>query len=268
MKRENDKWIDRRAVEIAATPQQVWDAWARPEHIAAWFADAAHGEPVTGGTLTHVFEKFGLEVAHQVVEAVPGERLVLDAVGPGGVPFRQEVHVRRQSGVTVLELVHSGFDDGSDWSDEFEGIDSGWTLALALLRHYVERYFGRRRTHYFVMRPAAFTFDRLEPWFRSEQGLADWLTRSGTVGEVGERVALELRTGDRITGEVLAWSGREAAVSWSEAEGALELKAFPMGGSGNAIALRACSWSATPPPVADVEAWMTEALDRLAARLA
>ena len=168
-------------------------------------------------------------------------------------------------GETVLELVHSGFDDGADWGDDYEGADSGWAMALAILRHYLEHHFGRPRTNYFVMRPASYEFAQLDALYRSEAGLSKWLTRSGRTGEVGDEVALELRDGGRVTGEVLAWTGRECAVSWREIAGVLELKAFPMGPRGRAIALRGSSWSDAAPAEAEVEAWMSAALDRLAA---
>lgn len=273
-------WSDRRQLRTRATVEQAWSAWAEPEIIAQWFADRAHGEAVEGGTLTHVFETFGMEVEHRVVEVVPGERLVLEAVGPSGVPFRQQIHVRRDGGTTLVDLVHSGFGDDAPWGDEFEGIDSGWTMALAVLRHYLEHHYGRPRHQAFAMRPVstgapapapsdasagAPSFDAL---FRSAEGLGRWLTRAGAVGEVGEAVALELREGGPLHGQVLAWTGREVALSWAEQEGTLELKSFPFGRMGLMIALRASSWSASPPDRAAMERWMQAALDRLAPALA
>ena len=258
---------DRRILRTTATPQQAWDAWAKPENIAQWFADKAHGEAVAGGTITHVFEKFGMELPHKVIEAVPGERLVLEGMGPGGLPFRQQVLVRRDGGETVIELVHSGFDDAADWGDEYEGMDSGWKMALAILKHYLENHFGRPRRTYFVMRPAAYENDQLDGAFRSEAGLGQWLTSAGSIGEVGSPVALQLQHGASLTGEVLAWTGLETAVSWAEVRGVVELKAFSMGPRGKAIALRAASWADEPPPTEEVEAWMTAALDRLATTL-
>ena len=264
-KRENNRWTDTRTLRTTATPQQVFEAWADPELLAQWFPEAARGEAVPGGTMTYVFSKFGIEMVHQVVEVVPGERLVLDGKNPAGLPFRQEIAIRREGGETVLELVHSGFDDGADWGDDYEGADSGWAMALAILRHYLEHHFGRPRTNYFVMRPASYEFAQLDALYRSEAGLSKWLTRSGRTGEVGDEVALELRDGGRVTGEVLAWTGRECAVSWREIAGVLELKAFPMGPGGRAIALRGSSWSDAAPAEAEIEAWMSAALDRLAA---
>ena len=139
-----------------------------------------------------------MQLPHKVIEAVPGERLVLEGMGPGGLPFRQEVVVRRDGGETVIELVHSGFDDAADWSDEYEGMDSGWKMALAILKHYLENHFGRSRRTYFAMRPATYENAQLDGAFRSEAGLGRWLTTGGSIGDVGAPVALQLQHGGPV----------------------------------------------------------------------
>lgn len=262
------RWTDRRELETTATPQQVWEAWAKPEIIAGWFADRAYGTPEKGSTITHVFEAFGLELPYQVVEAIPGETIVFDGIGPGGRPFRQEIHIHKRGGRTVLELVHSGFDAEASWDDEFEGIDSGWQLALAVLRHYLETYFGRAKKTWLTMRPAPLDLGRANDLFRSREGLAAWLTDgNGEVGEVGDAVALSLRDGRHLGGLVLAWSGREVALSWPEIDGVLELKAFTSP-AGTMVGLRAFSWADTPPDDDAMNSWMNASLDALVGHLA
>jgi hypothetical protein len=82
-------------------------------------------------------------------------------------------------------------------------------------------------------------------------------------------VKLELIGGRTLTGRVLARSSREVIVGWDELEGTLELKAFPLGPHGRALALRAASWATQQPPgVAELEAWMTTACAALAESLA
>jgi uncharacterized protein YndB with AHSA1/START domain len=263
----DEEWRDERRIRIQASPDRVWAAWAEPEEIARWFADRATGEPTPGATITHIFESFHLELPHEVVEAVPGERLVLRGHGPGGIPFRQEIRVRSDGGETVLDLVHSGFSDDADWDDEYEGIDSGWKLALAILRLYLERYPGRDRTGWLAMRPAAFDYDALARFHRDPDALSRWLTESGGIGDVGDPVSLALRDWQpaTLTGRVLARSSREVAISFDELDGALELKAFDAGPDTRMLALRLHSWRADPPPSELVEPMMRAALDRLAA---
>ncbi len=266
-KADKAETVDRRELRTTASPHEVWRAWADPEIIAQWFADRAEGEAVPGKTIAHIFEAFGMKLEYRVIEAQPGERLVLEGTSPQGLRFRQEVLIRRDGGETVMELVHSGFDDDADWGDEYEGIDSGWKLAFAILKHYLEQHFGRARVSYFAMQPAELGWGDLERFFRQPEGLATWLTRSGAIPEVGESYELILRDGQTVSGKVLAWSGREAALTWEQADGVIELKAFAMGPAGRAVALRSASWASEPPPRKDTEVWMSAALSRLVAAL-
>jgi len=102
-------------------------------------------------------------------------------------------------------------------------------MALALLKHYLENYYGSPRNSFFAMRPAAFSFERVIPFHRTATGLKKWLTTSGELGGIAEALALPLQEGCRISGRVLAKTKRETALSWKEIRGALELKAFSMG---------------------------------------
>lgn len=241
-------WTDRRTLRTRATPEEMYRAWADPDILAGWFADRARGEAKPGGEIVHVFDSFGMEISHRVLEADPPHRIVLEGQSPAGEPFRQEIHIQQQGGETLLELVHSGFgeplsENQADWDDETKGIDSGWQLALAILRHYLEDYFGRPKTSLFLARPANFDWRRLEPLFRSGRGLNQWLVEEGAIGKVGSATRLRLRDAGRLTGKVLADSGREIALEWSEIEGVLELKAFGGGPWPTTLALRASSWA-------------------------
>jgi uncharacterized protein YndB with AHSA1/START domain len=221
--------IVQKQMRTRATPEQVWDSWADPGKLPQWFTDGAEGEAKVGSTLTWIFEKFGYRFPYDVLEARSAERLVLSGAPPGRPPFLLEVNIGHEGGETVLTLVQSGFSDGAEWDDEYQGIDSGWQMALAVLKHYLENYLGRQRRHAVAMLPAQFSFQRLGPFYREEESLAQWLTRAGRLGKPGERFELTLANGDTMSGEVLADTGREVQLSWEEIEGAVALKAFSMG---------------------------------------
>ena len=85
------------------------------------------------------------------------------------------------------------FPEGAEWNEEFEGTASGWRMDLALLKHYLDNYFGSSRTSFRVMRPAEFSFEQVVPLYRTGAGLRKWLTKSGDYGEVGEGFALDLQ---------------------------------------------------------------------------
>lgn len=257
-----DRYEDVRELVARTTPERAWRAWADPEIIAGWFADRAEGNPVPGGQLVHVFESFG-EARYEVVEAEPGERLVLRG-HLHGTDFEQRIEVEPEGDQTRIRLIHSGFDASAELGEEFKGIDSGWKLALAILRHYLEHHFGRSKQSLFRMRPAPFDFDTHAALFREPEGLDRWLTKTSRPIRSGQPVELELWDGRPLDGSVLADSGREIALTWPEIDGTLELKAFAMGPAGPAIGLRAITWSSDGTKAAGLGPWLDTTLDRLA----
>lgn len=264
-----DRWEDHRTLRTTASPMQVWQAWAEPAHVRRWFTDDARGEPVPGGELVHVFSRYGIEVSYRVLEAEPGRLLVVEGTSPLGAAFRQEVRIEREGGETVLHLTHSGFGADAGWDDEYEGVDSGWKLALAVLRLYLERYFGRDRAGFYVERPAAFEHAALQPLYRTEAGLARWFTTAGSLEgrTVGDPVRLELRGGRTLSGRLIADSGRELALSWDEIDGFLELKAIDMGAQRRSLCLRGGGWGMEAAEAAALELEMEQAMERLAGAL-
>lgn len=251
-------------IRTTATPEQCYAVWTQPEHLAGWFVDRAEGEAKPGGTLTWHFDKYGFSSSLKIVEIIENERLVMEHPGFGDLPPTvQEVTIARDGGETVIRLVHSGFRDDAEWDDEYEGVRSGWQIALGILRRYLDQHFGEPKRALLAMRPAAFEFDQLGPLFRDAGGLAKWLTSAGTIGAVGSDVALALRDGGTITGEVLADTGREVAVTWDEIRGILELKAFTYPQGSKTVALRATTWSLPDDLAAQTEEVLERALSRL-----
>jgi uncharacterized protein YndB with AHSA1/START domain len=255
--------VIREQVRTSASPEQVWRAWTDPTAIAQWFTDGASGEPVVGTTYIWEFHQFNYRIPYTVLEAVPNERFSLGWSAPGRDPGVLEITISRAGGDTVITLVNSGFREGAEWDDEYEGIVSGWQMSLRVLKEYLERHLGRDKSAILCIRPARFEYEQLRPYFLDEALLARWLTRSGSVPRVGDRYALELREGSRATGRVLAVTSREAALSWDEIDGILELKAFAMGPPNRAAAVRVLSWSLTPQRAAAIEREMERALERL-----
>lgn len=260
--------VIRAEIRTKATPQRAYGAWADPEKIAHWFPDRAEGKAEPGATITWIFDNFNYRIPYEVLIAQPAERFAIRWNPPPGMnPGILEVTISKEGGETVIRLVNSGFREGAEWSDEFEGIDSGWRMSLALLKHYLENYFGVWRASFLVMRPAEFAFEQILPLHRTEAGLKKWLTKSGGFGEEGETFVLELREGAKFTGRVLAKSKRETTLSWDEIRGVLELKAFSMGPQ-KMLCVRGCGWGLPAEKAKELEGQMERAVERLAAALA
>ncbi len=258
--------IIQKEMTTRATPQQVWESWTDPAKLPQWFTDGAEGEAKVGRSLTWIFDKFDYRFTYEILEARPEERLVLTATRPGGSPIFLEIDIWQAGGRTVLKLVQSGFGEGAEWEDEYQGVNSGWEMALAVLKHYLENYFGRSRHHALVMLPAEYSFSQLSPFYRDERSLARWLTRAGGIGDPGTGYQLTLANGDKLSGEVLADTGTEVQLSWPEIEGAVALKAFSMGPQ-KMLCIDVLAWGGKVR-LDEIERTMASSLERLKSTLA
>jgi uncharacterized protein YndB with AHSA1/START domain len=259
----NEEWIHHeprveRDITIAAPLGKVWRAWIEPEHLAGWFVDEAEGEMEVGGTYRWTWQDFGLEVPHDILALEPRRRLVLSAQPPDGPRSLLEIRLTRRRKGTGVRVIQSALPDDGDGPGD---VESGWEMALALLKTYVEEHFGRCRRGRFLAQPAGYEPRELAPFFREGSALSRWLTRGGHVGPVGSLVELELQDGTPLTGRVLVDTGQEVALSWREIEGALELKAFSAGPEQRVVGMRLHRWDGGPTE--QLESTLSRSLDRL-----
>jgi uncharacterized protein YndB with AHSA1/START domain len=254
-------------LRTSAPAAHVWSALTTPEGLASWFVDAAEGKPVAGGALAWTWEDFGT-FRYDVLAADPDRWLVLRPQLPGPAAQLIEIRIESERGATLVRLVHSGFGAGDAEDEVREGVASGWTLALALLRESLERYPGEARTGFLLMADVdglGEGYANLRPFYRDETLLARWLTVDGELGEVGDAVRLRLRNDAPLSGEVLARSGWEVAVRWEEQRGVLELKAFRAGSGARVASLRFSAWGRERAELASVEETLRDCLARLPA---
>jgi uncharacterized protein YndB with AHSA1/START domain len=254
-------------IRIDASPENIYRAWADPDMITAWFVGRMEGRMEVGETVTWHWDDPSPGMSQRVLVAEPPHRLVTEMELPHGVSYL-EVTIEQEGGHTVLRLVQSGFGEGPDWDDEYEGMLSGWMVALAILKFFAERYLGRRRREIVVLGDAPFDREEVVTLQRSESGLGKWLTRSGDPGRhVGDPDRLVLEDGTTLTGTVLRTTSFETLWSWDEIEGVLEIKAFRSAGWGSKVGLRVSSWIEDAAELADLEGWATRAVEKLTAAL-
>jgi uncharacterized protein YndB with AHSA1/START domain len=263
---KHERRVIRDEIKTSAAPQQAWEAWADPAKISQWFVDRAEGKAEAGGDIKWFFDKFNMELRYKVLEAVPGERFAILWPGPMPPPGILEVIIEREGGETLIRLVNSGFREDAQLNEEYEGVVSGWHSSLAILREYVENYFGQPRSNILAMQPAQFEFSQVARYFREPELLAKWLTKSGSIGDEGDTCKLVLRSGESVTGRVISRTQHEVAVSWPAARAALELKSFSMGPQ-RMLGIRGSGWSMNATRATEIEKQMTEAVARLAAAL-
>jgi uncharacterized protein YndB with AHSA1/START domain len=200
------------AVQIAASPEAVWNALTDPAELARWFPLEAAVTPGPGGRVRWSWGE--PIVAESTIEGwEPSRRLLLheqtvlgEHVSPGEratAPDRvMEFTLEAREGLTVLRLVHSGFSSDADWENELhDGVMRGWTFELRALKHYLEAHRGERRRVAWVHHP--FTGALEETWkalFSPRAFLA-----AGSIDGLGEgsHYRIGAATGDVFEGRVL-----------------------------------------------------------------
>lgn len=171
-----------RESELAATPDQVWQAISTPAGMSIWFVPHEQAgdriEADFGGDNTQ---------AGQVLDWEPGKRVRYGVPGPDGAPpMTIEFLVEgRQDGTTLLRLVQSGFfgggDADDDWDAEYDGFGKGWDMFL----HNLAEYF-----RYFPGLPVANVVATAFTELPGETVWAGLIARLGADPALGERVRL------------------------------------------------------------------------------
>jgi uncharacterized protein YndB with AHSA1/START domain len=177
-------------IEVPGTPEQVWEAIATGEGIAAWFVPTDVTDRV-GGTITAyhggrdgdfdsvgtvtAFEpphRFAYEEEWQPNDDASAERTATE--------FIVEAH---SGGTCVVRLVSSGFGTGEGWERAIESLTSGWSAFLHNLRLYLTHYAGQERATSMAWGSAPGPVERAWPALSGELGLEH--------AAVGERVSVE-----------------------------------------------------------------------------
>jgi uncharacterized protein YndB with AHSA1/START domain len=250
MNRQHHGRVIHTSIRMKTTPMKAWEAWADPQKIANWFVDRAEGTATPGSTMKWFFDSFGYAMDVPIAEADPGRSFVVssgDHPGPDGLPYLMEITIEKDGGETVMNLVNSGFSEAPEKDEKARGVDSGWQMALATMKLWLERYPMRARRHEIVVRPASYEAGRLHELFATARGRSLWLEPD---------IA--------SAGEVLCDTGTEVLLSWDSRDAAIGLKAFAMGPQ-QMVALDYSCWPAEGE-VDDADASkarLTRALDRL-----
>ena len=141
-----------RTFEVTATPEQVWDAIATAEGIAAWMVPTTL-EPEVGGAVTFDLgndyvshgvvtgysptTRFAYDEPWPVADHMPTAHLDLSAVSPIATEFLVEA---ASGGTCVIRVVSSAYGAGADWEHEFwaEMIEGWGELLDGLVTHLTQ----------------------------------------------------------------------------------------------------------------------------------
>jgi uncharacterized protein YndB with AHSA1/START domain len=131
----NDRREIRLEVEVPGTPEQVWDAIATGPGITSWFVPAE----LDGERLNLEFGP-GAVIEHRVTASERPHRFVYEAESGGDVSAMEWLVEGRSGGSCVVRLVQTGFEPGSAWEDDYDGLSAGWPLFLFNLRLYLTHF--------------------------------------------------------------------------------------------------------------------------------
>jgi uncharacterized protein YndB with AHSA1/START domain len=129
--------------EVAASPEQVWEAIATGPGIDSWFMGRNQVEAGEGGTVRTEFG--GYQPAHRITAWDPPHRLRYGTgPGPDGRAIGYEFLVEgRSGGSAVVRLVVSGFLPDDDWTDEYDAMGYGHALFFGTLLECLAHFPGR-----------------------------------------------------------------------------------------------------------------------------
>ena len=125
-------------VEVAGSPQDVWDAIATGPGVSSWFVPTefefgADGRP--DSLVCHFGE--GMDANAVVKDWDPPHRFTAesDDFAPGGPPVATEWTVEPlPEGRCLVSVEHSLLSDSDDWDEYLENTESGWPAFFTVLR--------------------------------------------------------------------------------------------------------------------------------------
>ncbi len=132
-------------MEVAGTPEEVWEAIATGPGISSWL-QPTQVDPETGEFSFDMGS--GEERTGRITAWEPPRRFAQETgwEAPGGESstLASEWIIEAHSGGTcVVRLVVSGFGSGGSWDDELEGFGASMAQALLNLRTYTRNFRGR-----------------------------------------------------------------------------------------------------------------------------
>ena len=200
-------------IEIAAPIEAVWKALTDAEELMRWFPLDARSTPGPKGTIWYSWGP-PYEGESRIEIWDPPRRLKLagDWAHAEGDEARKahdaeqvamDFMLESEAGKTVLRLVHSGFNAGAEWDDEFDGTRRGWDQEFLGLKHYLEHHNGRNRKP--VWARTTVEMSREEVWKRVMSASA--LNLDGL--EQGASFDRTTSNGERLQGRVFMYNPPE-----------------------------------------------------------
>jgi uncharacterized protein YndB with AHSA1/START domain len=122
----------------AAAPERVYRAFTNKEDLERWFVTHAELDARPGGVFNLRWKDES--VAGAFVELDPPRRVTFTwDDGPKYGITTCTIEFIPEADGTLLRLTHTGFGQGDNWDQLYDGINGGWTTELGHLKTWLER---------------------------------------------------------------------------------------------------------------------------------
>jgi len=136
----------RAEIDVAASPEDVWDAITTGRGLDAWFMGTSSVEPRLGGAVRTDLGGFSLEATITAWDP-PHRFATTTPEGDDGALMAFEYVIEGRGGDRAhLRYVHSGFLAGDDWEQEYDGLKNGDPAYVFKLGEYLQYFRGRVAT--------------------------------------------------------------------------------------------------------------------------
>ena len=223
-------------IDLECPRSRAWRAWCDPDHASGWLAAEVRGRVAEDATVEWEWWKPAARVTQVVRGATPERRILFhctevrlpegtDRHAPRGlsddVGLQLEVRLEGDEDSSRVSIANSGYGN----EKRVEAAACAWQIALERLRVYTENQWGKQRAGFSMIEPSSHSREELVKRYRTEHGLATWLTDRGEVGDPGSVLDLRLRNGATLRGDVLAANDCGVALHLAERNAVLELTA-------------------------------------------
>ena len=157
-------------VDVAGTPEQVWQAIATGPGISSWFVPTEVDEREGGRIVFHLNP--GVDSAGEVTGWDPPRRFAYEERdwAPGAPPVATEFTIEARSGGTCrVRLVNSLFASSDEWDDQLASFEGGWLTFFEVLRIALGDFAGERCSTLRVSRTSP--APEAETWHSLTRGL-------------------------------------------------------------------------------------------------
>ena len=157
-------------LEVAAAPEQVWDAITTGDGMDGWFMGRNEITPGVGGTVRTVSPAF-TEEAKIIAWEPPTRFAYRGEEAEDGTVHQFEYRVEPRSGGSSIRWLHTGV-LGGEWEAEYEAMNEGDPMYFHKLAQYLTYFFGRKATVVDAFGPNVPDRDRVWATIRPALGLS------------------------------------------------------------------------------------------------